>query len=64
MTLDFCSTFYVYCYVSINQGKYLFCENLLGIKPDSDSDFKSLQYPDICIHRQGNVIMLESLYTI
>lgn len=36
-SLTFAVLFYVYCYVSINQGKYLFCENLLDNKPDSDS---------------------------
>ncbi len=32
------STYYVYCYAPIYQSK---CENLLGNKPDSDSDSDS-----------------------
>ncbi len=32
----------VYCYALIYQGKFLVCENLLGNKPDSDSDYDFL----------------------
>lgn len=33
---------WVYCYTPTYQGKFLVCENLLGNKPDYDSDLAAI----------------------